>query len=148
MTAAVFDIKPLIGQGMPMSGRRVSLTKVIDFSKINGVTGVAANQDCEFAICPQGFIYEDCNVILITPEGGAATLSIGPAGTPTGMLNAGNVNGTPQALVAKAGTETVKPGTPMGGQGLRLTVPGAAATLHNTKVLVSVIGYTVEGLAA
>lgn len=101
---ATFDITKQVQQGRPQSNRRVELHYHLDFSpagKLTDGTGLATTESATLGVIPAGFVYERSDTILRTAEGAAATLNIGTTASPTAFLNAGNVNGTPNALITQ-----------------------------------------------
>lgn len=104
--AADIDLLDELGRNRSQADRRVEITKRVDTS----VHDIGAAADAAIIQCPKGFVYEGCDVHLVTAEGAIATIDIGREADPDEMLDGGNVNGTPGALVARAGTEALAPG--------------------------------------
>lgn len=139
---ATFDIIDTVGKNRPMTTRRVEIPKEVDFAEQN----LAATETAAFMTTPKGFVLESCDAFLLTAEGEAATVDIGTEANPDGLLDGGNVNGTPGAAIAKAGTEAIVAGTYLSATDLVIGPPAAAATLNVGKVLVVLTGYVIDGV--
>jgi hypothetical protein len=96
------------GQNVAQSDRGVTWEKTVDFSAYN-----AANTDViQVMDLRAGFVFERCDVFLLTAEGGAGTIDIGISGDIDGFLDAGDVNGTPNERMASGGASaTIASGT-------------------------------------
>ncbi len=146
MAAATFDIKQQInGLVQPQHSRRRELRWTLDFNTLGDGTGLAATESADFGVIPKGFIYEDCIPILRTAEGTAATLDLGIETDVDGFVDGGNMNGTPNATVAKAGSESIVRGTYFHNDTpIRATCPSGAATLDDAILDVVLIGFMIE----
>lgn len=145
MVAALFDTKNQVNQGRQQLTRRVELHYRLDFNTLGDGTGLAATEDAEFAVLPAGYVHERLDPVLRTAEGVAATLDIGTEADPDGFGDGLNVNGTPNARVALAGTEAFAPGTYFHtNTPVRATCPTAAATLDDAILDLTFVGYMVD----
>lgn len=142
---ATYDLTTLpsiVVQNTNLVSRRVELRYHVDFSLINSGSGLAATESALVAYIPAGFVYEDLIPILRTAEGVAATLDIGISTDVDGFLDGGNMNGTANATVAKAGTETIARGTYFhAATGLEVLTPAAAATLDGAVLDIVLVGF-------
>lgn len=145
MAAATFDVTNQVEQGRSQTTRRVELHYHLDFSTLGDGTGLAAGEDAEFADLPAGYVHERLDAVLRTAEGEAATIDIGTEADADCFMDGGNVNGTPNAKIALAGTEAAGAGTyyhtttPV-----RVMCPAAANTVNVAVVDVTFIGYMRE----
>jgi len=145
MAAATFDGKDQVPQGRQQNARRVELHYHIDTNIIGDGTGLVAAETVEFGMLPAGYVHERLDGILRTAEGAAATVDIGTEADPDGFMDGGNVNGTPNAKIALAGTEAFAPGTYFhANTPVRLGPPGGAATLDDCIFDVTFVGYMVD----
>lgn len=141
---ALFDMQSIVGKNRPQTTRRVEIPFRLDFSEINGGAGLAATEDAAVLTTPKGFVYEGSDFFLVAAEGAAGTLDIGITGDVDGLLDGGNMNGTPGARIAKAGTESLAVGTYLSETEIAVLVPAGQPTL-DAAVLYGVIrGYTTE----
>lgn len=99
MAAATFDVKDQVPQGRQQTTRRVELPYKLDFNTLGDATGLAQNEDAEFAVLPAGYVHERLDAVLRTAEGAAVTLDVGTEASPTLFANAISLNGTPNAKV-------------------------------------------------
>jgi hypothetical protein len=145
MALATFNNKTQVPQGRPQSNRRVEIHYRFDFTATGGLTdgtGLANGESAIFASIPAGFVYERADSILRTAEGEAATLNIGYTGAATAFLNAGSVNGTPNALITQGAGLTA--GTYFHtNTDLEIACPGAN-TINVAVVDFTLIGYMVD----
>ncbi len=141
MAVAAFDIQASVGKNRAQSSRRIEIKKTIDFTTINAGAGLAATQDVAFMTTPKNFVFEDAHAVLKTAEGEASTLDIGTEAAVNGLLDGGDMNGTVNATIAKAGTESIAAGTIMSETELRLLCPAAAATINVGKIDVIIVGF-------
>lgn len=150
MAAATFNaIKQVNGLSQPQATRRRELVYLVDFDTLGDGTGLAAAEDAAIGILPAGYVHERCDVILRTAEGTAATLDIGTEANDDGFLDGGNMNGTPDARVALAGTEAFSAGTYFAADTeLRVKTPSGAATLDDAIVEIRMVGYMADDLTA
>lgn len=146
MAAATFDITQQIGGlSQPQQSRKKQLEFLLDFNTLGDGTGLAATESADIGIIPAGFIYEDCIPILMTAEGTAATIDIGIDGDADGFVDGGNMNGTINTTVAKAGSETIARGYYFhANTALRITCPAAAATLDDAILYLVLLGTMIE----
>ena len=140
-----FDITKQVNQGRKQSTRRVELNFHFDFTATGGLTdgtGLANGESAIFGVIPAGFVYEASDAILRTAEGEAATLNIGYTGAATAFLNAGSVNGTANASIARGTVLT--PGTYFHtNTNMEIACPGAN-TINVAVVDFTLIGYMVD----
>lgn len=134
-----------VPQVRKQSSRRVEIPYRLNFTATGGLTdgtGLATLESAVLAVIPAGFVLERSDSILRTAEGEAATLSIGTAAAPTAFLNAGSVNGTPNALITQGAGMT--PGTYFhANTNIEIYNPGAA--LINVAVVdFTLVGYMVD----
>ena len=144
MADPTFNVEPEVGRGKDQTSRRIEISKRLEFAKLGDGTGLAAEESMRFLTPPDGFVVERLDARLVTAEGEAATLDFGIEADPDGLLDGGNVNGTPGASIAPAGTEAIVPGTYLGNTPIRVTNPAAGATVNVAVVDVTLVGYTVE----
>jgi len=145
MAAATFNAKKQIPQGRAQTENRVQLTYFLDFTaagKLGDGTGLAATEDMEIGDLPAGYVHERLDAVLRTAEGEAATLDVGTEADPDGFGDGLNVNGTPNARIALAGTEAFAPGTYFHATTpIRVMCPAAGNTVNVAKVSLTFIGY-------
>jgi hypothetical protein len=142
---ATFDITKQVNQGRQQSSRRVEMHFHLDFSATGGLTdgtGLANTETATLGTIPAGFVFEFSDTILRTAEGEAATLNIGYTGAATAFLNAGSVNGTANASIARGTVLT--PGTYFHtNTNMEIACPGAN-TINVAVVDFTLIGYMVD----
>lgn len=150
MAAATFDaISQVKGLAQPQQTRRRELVYLVDFNTLGDGTGLAAGEDAAIGVLPAGYTHERCDAILRTAEGTTATLDIGTEANDDGFMDGGNMNGTPDAHVALAGTEAYVPGTHFAADTeLRVKTPSGAATLDDAIIEVRMVGYMADDLTA
>lgn len=144
MAAAAFDIQASVGKNRAQSDRRVEIKKTVDFSVVNGNTGLDAAEDVAFMTTPTGFVFERCDGILKTAEGAAGNIDIGTEADPDGMLDGGDVNGTINESIAPAGTEAIVSGTYMSETEVRITIAAAQPTVDAAVVDITLVGYITD----
>jgi hypothetical protein len=146
MAAATFQITQQInGLVQPQMTRRREFIWRLDLNTLGDGTGLVAGESADFGIIPRGFVYEDCVSILRTAEGVAATIDIGIELDTDGFLDGGSVNGTVNALVSKAGNETIARGTYFHADTpIRATAAPASATLDDCILDVIITGFMIE----
>jgi hypothetical protein len=138
MAAATFNLIEALGQYGGMTPRDFTFTKIVDFAAHN--SGVGESSD--FVNTPEKSVVTRVDGLLLTAEGGVATLDIGDEADPDGWIDGANANGTAGALIAKAGTEAYAAGkyyataTP-----LRIVTVAACDV---AKVAITVSGYTLD----
>jgi hypothetical protein len=130
---AIVDIRDRVGKNRPQSSRRVEIPTLIDTAAIN----IASGDSALFVKTPKGFVHEGTDVLLLTAEGGTATIDIGDTTDPDGLLDGGNLNGA-LGLVARAGTEAYVAGKPLSEKELYVLANNA---LDAAKFLVILRGY-------
>ena len=140
---ATFDLTTTdVLQNTNLSTRRQERRYRVDFSTMGDGTGLAATETATLCTLPSGWVHEQCDVILRTAEGEAATLDIGISGDTDGFLDGGSLNGTANALVTKAGTETLLPGKYFHtATDVELLCPAAANTINVAVIDVTFVGY-------
>jgi hypothetical protein len=144
MAAADHDIKALVGVNRAQSARDILWRKRVDATEIDGGSGAGAGESAEFVTVPAGTVVTGVDSILRTAEGATQTIDIGDETDPDGWLDGGNANGTPDALIAKAGTEAYSEKLYSSDTGLRMTFVNACDA---AVVDVCIRGYTVEDRA-
>jgi len=145
MAAPTFDATDQVAQGRQQTSRRVELHYHIDFNTIGDGTGLVAAETAGFGTLPAGYVHERLDAVLRTAEGGAATLDVGTEADPDGFLDGGDVNGTPNAKIALAGTEALGAGTYFhANTPVRLGPPAAAATLDDAIADLTFVGYLID----
>jgi hypothetical protein len=143
MAAATFNIKDQVPQGRQQNSRRVELHYHLDFNTLGDGTGLATTESAEFADLPAGFVYERHDSILRTAEGTAATADFGTEADTDGFNDGADMNGTPNAFVARAGTESIVAGTYFHTT-TPVRVTAGAATLDDAIIDVTFVGYMVN----
>lgn len=139
---AQFDMKKSIGKNRSQTTKRCEIKKVLDFSTINAGAGAGNGDTVLFCKTPKNYVHSACHVILETAKGGAGTIDIGTAAAANGMLNDGNINGTPGATIALAGTEAGIPaGTLLSETDLQILFNQATVA---GKVTILLLGFIVE----
>lgn len=101
-----YDIRKAVGEGVKASNGFVQWEKTVDFATFN----LGANDRAEFLTLRAGFVFSRCDVFLLTAEGGAATIDIGDGSTAKLFMDAGDVNGTPNAHIANGAGATAAAG--------------------------------------
>ena len=145
MAAPTFDITEQVAQGRQQGSRRVELHYHIDANTLGDGTGLVAAETAGFASLPAGYVHERLDAVLRTAEGVAATLDVGTEADPDCFMDGGDVNGTPNAKIALAGTEAATPGTYYhANTPIRLGPPAAAATLDDCILDLTFVGYMVD----
>lgn len=98
MAAAVHDIKAVVGTNRAQSPRSYPMVKTIAF----GEHTVGAGEDAAFVTIPGGTLVRGTLSIIETPEGAAATATIGTEADPDlmGTINLNAVAGTIAPAVA------------------------------------------------
>lgn len=138
MAAATFNLIEALGQYGGMTPRDFTITKIVDFADHNSGVG----ESTDFVNTPAKCVVTRCDTLLLTAEGGVATLDIGDESNPDGLLDGGNANGTPGLLIAKAGTEA-----DAGGRYFATATPLRIVTVaacDAAKVAITVSGYTLD----
>ena len=145
MAAPTFDITEQVAQTRKQSSRRVEFTYHIDANTLGDGTGLVAAETAGFGSLPAGYVHERLDAVLRTAEGVAATVDIGTEADPDCFMDGGNVNGTPDANIALAGTEAATPGTYYDvNTPVRLGPPAAANTLDDCIFDITFVGYLVD----
>ncbi|HEX2796912.1 MAG TPA: hypothetical protein VHN38_07480 [Immundisolibacter sp.] len=101
------DLRNVIPQNKQQSSRRVEWTVRYSFAQYSLA---ASGQNTIFTL-PKGYVHERCDPVGRVPEGAAGTFDLGIAGDLDGFVDGGNANGTANAKIALAGTESLTPGT-------------------------------------
>jgi hypothetical protein len=98
MAAAAHNIKSIVGKNHAMSPRSFPLIKEIDFAAYN----VGAAEDAAFVTIKGGTLVRSAISILETPEGAAATATVGTEADPDlmGTINLNATAGTVAPAVA------------------------------------------------
>jgi hypothetical protein len=148
MAAATYDIQNIVGKNRPQSSRRCEIPLRIDFSDINGGSGLAAGESVAVGETPKGFVYQGCDGFLVGAEGAAGNFDFGTEADVDGMLDGGNANGTAGAAIAKAGTESQAAGSYLSETELRVSVAAAQPTLDAAVAYLVVHGYIIDLPAA
>jgi hypothetical protein len=142
---ATFDITKQVNQGRQQNSRRFEMHFHLDFSaagKLTDGTGLANTETATLGMIPAGFVFEFADTVLRTAEGEAATLNIGTVASATGFLNAGDVNGTPNASIARGTLLTA--GTYFHvNTAIQIACPGAN-TINVAVVDFTLVGYMVD----
>lgn len=137
MAAATYDLIRTLGQYPTMSDQGFTLIKTLDTATHN----IGLGESADILVTPQEqSLVTRVTAVLLTAEGGAATVDIGDEADPDGWVDGGNANGTAGAVIAKAGTEAYAGGKVYAaGTPLRLT---AVAALDAAKIMIVVEGVT------
>ena len=101
------DLRNVIPQNKQQSSRRVEWTVRYSFASYSLA---ASGQNTIFTL-PKGYMHERLVAVLRTAEGGAGNFDVGITGDLDGFLDGGDANGTANARIALAGTESLTPGT-------------------------------------
>jgi hypothetical protein len=101
------DLRNVIPQNKQQSSRRVEWTVRYSFASYS----LAATEANTIFTLPKGYVHERCDPVLRTAEGAAGNFDLGITGDLDGFVDGGNANGTANAKVALAGTESLTPGT-------------------------------------
>lgn len=137
MADADFDLVRALGQFPNMSANTFTLMQEVDFSEYN----VGAGESADVVVTPaEPCALTDVAVLLLTAEGGTLTIDVGDESDPDGWVDGGNANGTPNAFIAKAGTEAYSgPKYYAAGTPLRVTCVNAADA---AKIMIVAAGFT------
>lgn len=141
---ADFDFTPEMPSGgnvRPQTSRMVEIPITVDFATMGDGTGVAASETAKIGTIPAGFQHIGTYPVLRTAEGEAATVDIGSAADPDGLLDGGNMNGTPNADIALAGTEALDGTYFHTATDIVCGPPAAAATLNVGKLDLVLVGF-------
>ena len=101
------DLRSVIPQNKSQSSRRVEWTVRYSFAD-HSLAAAGANTICTL---PKGYVHERLDAVLRTAEGAAGNFDLGITGDLDGFVDGGNANGTANAKIALAGTESLTPGT-------------------------------------
>jgi hypothetical protein len=140
---ATFDFTAQMDKGIarPQHSRRVEIPITVDFAKLGDGTGLAAGETAKIGVIPAGFQHERTDPVLRTAEGEAATVDVGSEADPDGLLDGGNMNGTPNASMALAGNEALAGKYFHVNTDLVCMCPAATNTLNVGKLDLVLVGY-------
>lgn len=130
------DVKAAVGQYANQSADATRFSKEILLGTIAGVS-LAAGDKLDVLTMPDNFVYERTDIVLLTKETGV-TIDVGNASAAKGFFKTANLDGTEGASVARAGDESIKPGTLVGGQVVTIT---ANAPITKAAIRMVVSGY-------
>jgi len=139
-----YDIRDSVGRNRSQFTKRVEITKVIDFSTINGGVGLAAGETADFLETPKGFVLEDIHPRSVTPQGAASQVNIGTDAITDGLLAAADANLAAGTVIAPTGGESYVPGDLLGETLIHVGVPAAQPTLDTAVIEVTLLGYIKE----
>lgn len=122
------------GINQPQTTKIIELYREIDFKKFP----MAQNDVMYLFDIPAGFVRENTDVFLITPEGATATIDIGVSGATDSFLDGGDINGSAKTLLARGTNYATARVLYNAATTLRLLANNALA---NAKIRVFVLGY-------
>lgn len=135
---ATIDLRRVLGgSNFDQNPRLVTIQKTVDFAEYTAGSG----DTVKLFDLPAGFVRTDCDAILLTAEGGAGTVDIGITGSIDTFLDGGDVNGTPNVILAKGTNGTAAHTLFASATTVILT---ANAALDAAKILVVVTGYMTD----
>lgn len=135
------DLRSVIPQNKSQSSRRVEWTVRYSFASYS----LAASAQNTIFTLPKGYVHERLDPVLRTAEGAAGNFDVGIAGDLDGFLDGGNANGSANAKIALAGTESLTPGTYFHvDTPVIVNIAAAQATLDAAVVDLTFVGYMTD----
>lgn len=138
---ASYDVRDQVGRSRSQSSRRVEWTVRYSFAS----RSLAAGDDAIFFTLPKGYVHERMDAVLRTPQGAAGNFDVGVTGDLDGFGDGLNANGSANARIPLAGTESLPAGsyfhvdTPV-----RMNIAAAQPTLNAAVVDITFVGYMTD----